>query len=257
MSCKCGNETTAGVWLCGPCADSFEVRLGEVAGVVEQVQQVIPRLTLTATYGERMGGSKAQHAPAPVSMDAVSSLDELQRFLLNTALRVATLKNPLPGRSSGIVADYLATNMHRIRTLTNAHELHKHLDKLLTECERAADAGNNQPRIILGPCETIGCEQTLTAHENDYEARCPVCTLTIPIHEYRTNRTRQALGHDNTPIRAAQAVRLLRSKGVNVTTKDIENWVAWGHLTEIARDDKGRRLYNLQHIYTQAAKKAA
>jgi hypothetical protein len=66
----------------------------------------------------------------------------------------------------------------------------------------------------------------------------------------------ESLGHDGTPVRAAEAVRILRSNGVEVTTKDIENWVKWG-MQPAGTDHKGRKLYNLTTIYDRARKKTA
>lgn len=217
--CKCGNETTAGIWLCDPCADSFEVRLGEVAGVVAEVQQVIPRLTLTATYGERMGGSKALHAPAPVSVDAVSSLDELQRFLINTALRIATVNNLLHGRGSGDVADYLAGNMHRLKTLSNAANLKTQHETLLRNCENVIRVA--EQRVFAGNCAE--CNTDLYATKGDHEARCKTCGTTYEVLKWRQHAIKAAKYYVGT---ATDLSRKLAAPeyGYTITADQIRKW---------------------------------
>lgn len=255
MICRCGNETSA--WLCPTCVTKLEYLIVRVDAVVAEVRAVVPRLTLTATYGDRAPGVRAQHAPAPVSVDAVSSLDALQRWMLGAALRLAGItRKPLPGKTHELLGSYLLANMPRLATLSWAPDLFGQLEPLVKDCENAANT-DRTPRVIVGPCETIGCLETLNANEGDRETRCLVCTQTYDIATYRARRAHQALGHDGTPLRAAQAVRYLNSKGVKVNTKDVENWVKWGHLTETSTDDKGRRLYNIEDIYTNALRNAS
>lgn len=231
-SCKCGNETTAGIWLCDPCADSFEVRLGEVGGVVAEVQQVIPRLTLTATYGERMGGSKALHAPAPVSVDAVSALDELQRFLINTALRIATLTNPLHGRGSGDVADYLAGNMHRLKTLSNAADLKNQHETLLRNCENVVRV--IEQRVFAGNCAE--CNTDLYASKGDHEARCKTCGTTYEVLKWRAHAKTAVKYFIGTPVEISRALAA-PEYGFNITVNQICMWATSrrGNPPKIAR----------------------
>ncbi|MEQ4566200.1 hypothetical protein [Paenarthrobacter sp. CAP02] len=205
--------------MCGTCGDAFDVRLGEVGGVVAQVEAVIPRLTLTATYGERMGGSKAQHAPAPVSVDAVSSLDELQRFLLNTALSIATTNNLLHGRGSGDVADYLAGNMHRIKTLPNAHDRYKQLDALLRNCENVVRVA--EQRVFAGNCAE--CNTDLYAAKGDHEARCKTCGTTYEVLKWRAHAIKAAKYYVGT---ATDLSRKLAAPeyGYNITADQIRKW---------------------------------
>jgi hypothetical protein len=56
-------------------------------------------------------------------------------------------------------------------------------------------------------------------------------------------------------MRAAQAVRYLCNKGLNITPKDVENWVKWERLVAVDLDSKGRKLFNLEAVYALAAEK--
>lgn len=217
MNCKCGNETTAGVWLCSPCSDAFEVRLGKVSETVSEVEAVIPRLTLTASYGDRAPGVRAQHAPAPVNVDAVSGLLELQRFLLNTALRIATPKNPLHGRGSGDLADYLAGNMHRIKTLSNAHDLMTRHDKLVRTCEHAARL--LEQKQFAGTCQTDGCGTDLFTDSGSNHARCRTCGAEYEaIQEWRHGAKEYARSQDDELVGYPDALaqRLRAVHGIDI-----------------------------------------
>jgi hypothetical protein len=250
--------TTDGIWLCTPCGDAFEVRLGEVAGVVAEVEQVIPRLTLTATYGERMGGSKALHAPAPVSVDAVSSLDELQRFLLNTALRIASQSNPLHGHGSGDIADYLAGNMRRIKTLSNAHDLQVQLNKLLNTCENVVRV--IEQRVFAGRCAE--CETDLYAVKGQPEARCSTCGTTYEVLKWRAHAKTALNYYIGTPAELSRALAA-PEYGINITVDRI--W-RWGNRNKLERandqhDPQGQplkpkyRLSDVLDLHHKAKKK--
>jgi hypothetical protein len=227
----------------------FEVRLDEVGGVVAEVQQVIPRLTLTATYGERMGGSKAQHAPAPVSVDAVSSLDELQRFLINTALRIATTNNPLHGRGSGDVADYLAGNMHRLKTLSNAHDLMTQHDKLVRTCQHAAQLLEHKQ--FAGTCQTDDCGADLFTASGSNHARCGTCgTEYEAIQEWRNGAKEYARAQDDNTVGYPDALsqRLNRVHGIDIGADYIRVLASRGILTR-ANPERGQDGKKLRAMY--------
>jgi len=256
LSCKCGNVTTDGIWLCNTCSDVFEVRLGQVAGVVAEVVELVPRLTLTATYGERMGGSRALHAPAPVSVDAVSALDELQRFLLHTALRIASLTNPLHGRGSGDVADYLAGNMRRLKTLSNVHDLMTRHDKLLRACEHAARLLEHKQ--FAGTCQTQNCGTDLFTDQGSNHARCRTCGAEYEaIQEWRNGAKAYAQQQDNEMVGYPDALsqRLNKVHGIDIGADYIRVLASRGILTR-ANPERGtdgkklRAMYRLGDIKT-------
>lgn len=213
----------------------------------------IGRGSFTASYGPRMGGGSREHAPLPVDVDLIDKKVAAHRFLMDRALRIAMETDaPLTGRDPHSLTNYLFARAAWIIAQMWGDEFHRALVAHAGGMDAARD--RLAPKVLLGPCTTTGCETTLQGREGDQEVRCDVCGYTYTIVHLRHQRVTQALGHDGTPLRAAQAVRYLTNKGINVTTKDVENWVKWGHLTPTDTDDKGRRLYNLQDIYTRAAR---
>ena len=254
MICRCGNESSA--WLCPTCADGFEGRLGEVAGVVGLVGALVPRMTLTATYGDRSPGVRAQHAPAPVAIDALSGLLELQRFLLNLGLRVATTKDPLTGRTSPLLAGYLAARMDRIQTLPNAHDLAKDLDKLVRQCERAGRLLEHKQ--FAGTCQTEACGADLYTEQGSNHARCGTCGAEYEaIQEWRNGAKEYARQQDNNMVGYPEAIaqRLSRVHGITIGADYIRKLASLGTLKR-ANPERGtdgkklRAMYRLGDIKT-------
>lgn len=229
----------------------LEQALAEVDGVAADLELATPRLTLTASYGERTSsGSKT--APVPVDVAALDAKFALHRWLVSQAIR---LRKPFSNRTIKGVSSHLFTHLPTIRANGWDEEMGAQLRALLDECEAVTFQAENRRHI--GPCATVGCETPLTARETDQEANCEVCGQSYNVRYYLETRVAEALGADGTPLRASEAVRYLTQKGIKVSTKDIENWVKWGHLTEVDRDHKGRRLYNLKDIYTRAVRNTA
>jgi len=218
MICRCGNETIA--WLCPTCVTKLEYLIARVDAVVAEVRAVIPRLTLTATYGDRAPGVRAQHAPAPVSVDAVSSLDALQRWMLGTALRLAEVtRKPLTGKTHEHLGSYLIANMPRLATLSWSPDLLGQLETLVKDCERIT--AEHDPKVFAGNCPE--CQEDLYAKKGDHEARCPTCSTTYEVLAWRQHATKAAKYYVGT---ATDLSRKLAAPeyGFNVTADQIRKW---------------------------------
>jgi len=179
--CRCGNESSA--WLCPSCVTKLEYLIVRVDAVVAEVRHVIPRLTLTATYGDRAPGVRAQHAPAPVSVDAVSSLDALQRWMLSTALRLAEVtRKPLTGknpRTVGFVLDRQhATTRHTLMGTRPVRTARNVGQRLRTDHRRP-----RPPKYFAGRC--ANCDSDLYAVKGQPEARCGTCSETYEVLAWR------------------------------------------------------------------------
>ena len=247
MICRCGNESSA--WLCGSCADRFEGRLAEVAGVVGQVEALVPRMTLTATYGDRSPGVKAQHAPAPVAIDALSALLELRHFLLNTALRVATPTNPITGRGSGELGEFLARNIRTVASLSNAYDLATQLDKLVCQCERAGRLLEHKQ--FAGTCQTDGCGTDLYTGQGSNHARCGTCGAEYEaVQEWRDGAKEYARAQDDNTVGYPDALsqRLNRVHGIDIGADYIRKLASLGTLKR-ANPERGPDGKKLRAMY--------
>lgn len=259
MTCQCGNPANG--WLCDECVTAFEYRLAEVDSVVDELTAVVPRMTLTATYGQRASSGQAQHAPAPVNVDAVSSLDELHRWLMGTALRLAQdTRTPLEGRSHQAVSSWLVKHMGNLRMRNWSTTLHAELDKLLRECERITHEA--VPRVFGGTCPED--ETPLYAAKGDTEVRCKTCGTSYEVMRWRAHAQLAADHHVATP---AELSRLLSTPSYNleVTAHQIRMWATpRGHQpAKIFRanpetDETGKRLmptYRLGDVLNQVAQR--
>ena len=228
MTCQCGNPANG--WLCDTCCEAFEYRLAEVDSVVDELSKVTARLTLTATYGQRASSGQAQHAPAPVNVDAVSGLDELHRWLVNTALRLADdTRVRLEGRSHKAVSSWLITNMGELRQRNWCTGLHKELDGLLRECERITHEA--VPRVFAGKCAEDDTD--LYARKGDAEVRCRTCGTSYEVLKWRAHAQTAKDYYIGTP---ADLSRKLSTPlyGIEVTADQIRKWAT---RLVVTRDD--------------------
>lgn len=250
MTCRCGAVTADGIWLCSSCVEVFEYRLAEVDTVLTELRPLVPRLTLTATYGQRTGGGAALHAPAPVNVGAVSAIDALHRWLMSTALKLAeTTGERLTGRSPDLLASYLISNMPRIVALSWAPDLHKVLDGLLRDCESAARMLTQKE--YAGACQTNGCGTQLFTEQGSNRARCDTCGAEYEaIQEWRNGAKAYARAQDDNTIGYPQALsqRLNRVHGIDIGADYIRVLADRGLLTR-ANPERGADGKKLRAMY--------
>ena len=229
--------------------------------MVDELSAVIPRLTLTATYGQRASGGQALHAPAPVNVDAVSSLDELHRWLMGTALRLAQdTRRPLEGRDHKAVSSWLIKHMGDLRQRNWCTGLHAELDKLLRECERITHEA--VPRTFAGRCAEDDTE--LYAIKGEATVRCRTCGTSYEVLKWRAHAQTAKDYHVGTP---AELSRLLSTPkyGIEVTADQIRKWATKrGHQpakitrTNPEADETGKPLkptYRLGDVLNLTSKK--
>lgn len=246
MNCRCGVPTADGIWLCASCAERFEYRLAEVDSVLTELAHAVPRLTLTATYGDRTPGTRAQHAPAPVNVDAVSAMDALHRWLMGTALRLAQVTgNRLTGRTPDLLASYLISGLPRLRSLSWVVELHPALDTLLKDCERAAHLAAHKE--FAGSCQTEGCGAELFVAAGQDHTTCKVCGSEYEaIQEWRTGAKTYArqVDADTIGYPTMLSQRLARVHGLEVGADYIRVLASRGllHRANPERGDDGKKL---------------
>lgn len=247
MNCKCSAPTAPGVWLCVKCADSLGYELARVDAVVGDLRPLVPRLTLTASYGG-MGGAKALHAPAPVNVSVVSVLHDLRRWLMGTSLRLAEVtRAPIHDRSEEGLASYLLAGVKRIVTLSWSPELQPQLAKILHEGEQAARTAAQQE--YAGTCQEDGTQLFTTAGSN--RARCQTCgTEYEAIQEWRDGAKAYARQQDDNLLGYPDALsqRLARIHGVEVGGDYIRVLASRG-LLERANPERGQDGRKLRALY--------
>uniref|UniRef100_UPI003F491222 hypothetical protein n=1 Tax=Arthrobacter silvisoli TaxID=2291022 RepID=UPI003F491222 len=204
--------------------------MAEVDSVVDELSKVTARVTLTATYGQRASSGQAQHAPAPVNVDAVSGLDELHRWLMGVALRLAQdTRKQMEGRSHQAVSSWLIKHMPDLRMRNWCTTLHGELDKLLRECERITHEA--VPRTFAGRCAEDDTE--LYAVKGEAEVRCRTCGTSYEVLKWRAHAQTAKDYYIGTPADLSRKLSAPQY-GIEVTADQIRKWAS--RLT-VARDD--------------------
>lgn len=224
MTCTCGNPTTT--WLCDTCAEAFEYRLAEVDTTVQELQALIPRLTLTATYGLRASGPQVMHAPAPVNVDVVSAEVALHRWLMSTALRLAEVTGVfLGGRSCEALSSYLVSHLPRLRSLSWCVGLPAELDGLLRGCVAVARVAER--KVFAGSCAE--CSTDLYAVKGSDSARCRTCGAVYEVAAWRAHASTAKEYHVGSPAELSRALTS-PAYGVAVSVNQICMWAKRGKL---------------------------
>jgi hypothetical protein len=228
------------VWLCSSCAEAFEYRLAEVDAVLTELAHAVPRLTLTATYGDRAPGVRALHAPAPVNVSAVSPADELTRLLMNACLHLAArTRVQRVGKGAEASASYLIKHMKHLVSLSWAPRLCDEIGALIKDCERVTQEHN--PRVFAGTCAE--CETDLYAAKGDHEARCKTCGATYEVLKWQAYAQTAKDYYIGSPADLSRKLSAPQY-GIEVTADQIRKWGSRGKLerTNPEQDETGIHL---------------
>lgn len=178
MTCKCGAETSTGIYLCHACSTRLEQLLCELDSIVNDLVSAIPRASLTASYGERVSSSGSLHAPLPINDTALDAHIALDRYLMRTCLDLASFTNiHLSRRDSSGLASYLLANMGKLRGMDWAGTVEGELGKLLRECEDVTRV--HEQKVFAGTCAEDGSD--LYAVKGADTARCKTCGLSYEV----------------------------------------------------------------------------
>lgn len=235
----------------------LEKLLAEVDAVVADLEAAIPRLTLTANYGERTStGSKT--APAPVNIDAVSAKHALHTWLMKTALK---LGEPITQRTPQALASHLLTHTPLITQLGWATTLHNELAPLIRDAKVAGQVDQRgQPKVFAGTC--ADCSTELYATKGETEARCKGCGQTYEVLKWRAHAATAKNYYIGT---ATDLSRKLSAPqyGYEITADQIRKWANRDKLTRAnpLEDEHGKpippayRLGDLLDIIDQRNRK--
>ena len=250
MTCvECRGETNAGIGLCSLCRERFLADLRGVPDLIEELDTAMSVLKAPARGGFSGGGLPGSEAPGDfTAMSVKLTLENLLHGMYwHTGHEIVV------GLDAGTYVDAIQEHLHLLLAHKSLPSYVRQLRSEIGNAERVLEGASY--RVILGPCETVGCGTTLYAAEGEPFTTCPTCGKGYDIRGYLQNRAMEALDHDGTPLRAAEAVRYLNKAGVRITTTDVKNWVRWG-LQPADTDHLGRKRYNLIDLYKKADKTA-
>jgi predicted RNA-binding Zn-ribbon protein involved in translation (DUF1610 family) len=247
---QCHGSTADGVFLCATDTEQFLTDLRGVPDLIEELDTLMTVMKAPARGGISGGGLPGSKAPG--DFEALNSKMTLENLLhglywhagntIVVGLEAGTYVAEIVAGLSGVIG-----HKSVLSYVTQLRYEVKHAERVLEGASYS---------VILGPCETVSCGTTLKANEGATEATCPTCTQTYIIGGFLERRAMEALGHDGTPLRAAQAVTYLNGQGMNLTTNHIKNWVRRG-LAHRDTDPQGRKLFSIVDIYKYAKRETA
>jgi ribosomal protein L37AE/L43A len=226
MTCKCGAETSDGIFICHACCARLEQLLCELDSIVQDLVSAIPRASLTASYGERVSSSGSLHAPLPVNEVALDAHIALDRYLMRTCLELTKVTGThLSRRDSTGLASYLLANMRKLRAQDWAGTVEGELSKLLRECEDVTRVHEQQ--VFAGTCQE--CETDLYARKGEDMARCRTCGLSYEVARWTAYAQTAKDYYIGT---AADLSRKLSAPqyGYLITADQIRKWATRGKL---------------------------
>lgn len=211
----CGTIPNDGDSLCPACVSDLTKLLAELDSVVGELQAAVPRASLTASYGERVSSSGSLHAPLPINEAALDAHMALDKLLMMYAFEVAKLGDPLQGRDSRALSNYLFARVNVVRRQHWAPDFKRALEACVKECEQVTHRAAGKE--FAGTCQKDGTN--LYAVIGSDEARCTTCgTEYRDIQRWRDEAKRYAKHTDDDIIGYPQALsqHLNRVHGENI-----------------------------------------
>jgi hypothetical protein len=225
MICKCGAETSDGIYLCHACCARLEQLLCELDSIVNDLVSAIPRASLTASYGERVASSGSLHAPLPINDTALDAHMALDKYLLRVCCNLPAFP-PHPARrhSSGF-ASHILTHIGKLRTQDWAGTVEGELGRLLRECEDVTRV--HEQKAFAGTCAEDGSD--LYAVKGADSARCKTCGLSYEVARWTAYAKTAKDYYIGT---AADLSRKLSAPqyGYSITADQIRKWATRGKL---------------------------
>jgi hypothetical protein len=252
--CKCGAETSDGIYLCHACCARLEQLLCELDSIVQDLVTAIPRASLTASYGERVSASGSLHAPLPINDTALDAHMALDKYLMRTCLDLASFTNiHLSRRDSSGLASYLLANMGKLRGMDWAGTVEGELSRLLKKCLQATQPQGE--RINVGACGSVfnevTCDNPLNPLKFQDTIKCRVCGTDWDVRERQRDAIGAAWTHSATP---PIIMRALAEYGVHIRPDSFKNWVKLGHLAPVG--DTSPKEYRVNEVWAVAKRMA-
>lgn len=239
VSDRCKNTCPPGTTVCSDCANDLGLSLLYVpliAGALEDAHVKGQRFGVTGT-----GIPNEDESPVPFSHYASKARAELLGALTEAADAIAARAGYFrPLNTFRALSRFLASQVSWIRVQHDGPDMVVHLTRVLTAASRVVDRPADV--VMLGHCNgTIGegvegrvpgvvCGEALYAPANRKEVTCRTCQ-----HVHQADDRRAWLLGEAEEVRlpAAALQRAVDGLGIEVNTKQLENWAARGRLARV------------------------
>ena len=247
-STTCDRACPPGMTVCGDCSNALAVRLLYVPltlAALEDAWLKIQRFSVRS-----LGTSATDEAPVPFNDRAGTAARVLRESLRAIAATLTADTGGLgPVPSDVGLARYLARAVPAIRARHDGPDLVVQLTAALDDADRSCDRPAD--RVPLGRCRHLlddgrSCDETVYAARGQDVARCR-CGAE---HDVRARRTALLGRAEHLELPATQLARAIDGLGVEVTPKQIDNWVQRGRLTPtgLTTSRPARRTYRVGDV---------
>lgn len=223
-------------FVCPGCGDRLATLLGEVPGILDDLDDVIAR-QVRFTTGTTRGTDDAPLPFNPAGSDA--------RYVLASTLRVwarliAEQRGTAPTSwQPAALGPWLAGQVEWLRAQAAGTEAVGELDTAIRQARRVTDRPAD--RQYAGPCTAVvpdedglatACGLDLYARPGADTVECRACGTAYPLAGRRAWLLRQA---EDVLLTAPDIARAVDGLGVQVSPKTVESWVRRGQLVARGR----------------------
>ncbi|QIK83098.1 hypothetical protein [Sanguibacter sp. HDW7] len=225
----CDKTCPPGMTVCGDCANALAIRLLYVPLTLAALEDAWLKAQRFSVRS--LGATSSEEAPVPFNDRAGSAARTLRSALLAIATTLAAATGRLgPVPTDVGLARYLAQAVPTLRARHDGPTLVAQLSAALDDADRSCDRPAD--RVPLGRCRQSledgrTCDATVYAARGQDVARC-ACGAE---HDVRARRAALLGRAEHLDLPATQLARAIDGLGVEVTPKQIDNWVQRGRLT--------------------------
>lgn len=239
---QCSRLTT--LHLCTTCIIELADLLEDVRPILERIDAVIYRMTVTSAPGSGGGGGVAGSRPA---MNVDAYLLKAHLYQLPTSAHAEAMDNPMAGQTLYMAREWVNRGRDLVWGPEDKRVYGRCGEPIWQPLGEALVAEEGTPH-------TTPCAGQLVAHPDDATVKCPECSAVHVVAEI-LDRLRKKLRGEPAPPSAIRAY-LQRRARVTVSKFDIENWVKRGKiryvLDRVGVGAREQRLYYPGDVLTVA-----
>lgn len=230
----CNRLTT--LYLCTVCIVELADLLQDVRPILDRIDAVIYRMTVTRAPGSGGGGGVPGSTPA-MNVDAYMLKAHLHS--LPHSAHAEAMENPRAGWTLFMARDWISTGRDLVWGPEEKRVYGRCGESIQAPMDETPDAEDD------APSEEVSCPGQLIAHPDDVSVKCPYCASVHHINELLARLRAKARGEPMTP----RGVReyLQKKARVVVSKFDFENWVKLGRLAyvldRVNSEGRAQRIY--------------
>lgn len=231
----CNRLTT--LYLCTACIVELADLLQDVRPILDRIDAVIYRMTVTRAPGSSGGGGGVPGSTPAMNVDAYMLKAHLHS--LPYSAHAEAIENPRAGWTLFMARDWISTGRDHVWGPEDKRVYGRCGEPIQVPMNETPDAEDD------ATSEEVPCPGQLIAHPDDVSVKCPDCATVHHIHELLARLRVKARGEPMTPRGVRE--HLQKNARVSILKKDFENWVQLGRLGYVL--DRVTTSMNAPRIY--------